>query len=79
MAIGLKSKTLLKDIKTFKKIKKIRDRLSHGDLKKESELPSSEFLPLLRRYFKDATNYILDKGKISPLEPPENMEIRMDL
>ncbi len=79
MAIGLKSKTILKDIEAFKKIKKSRDRLSHGDLKNESELPLHEFLPLLRRYFVEAIKFNLEKGKISPLEPPDNMEIRVSL
>lgn len=51
MALGLSPTTGRVDLLTFKSIKKVRDRLSHGDVRSAEELPLGDTESLLQRYF----------------------------
>jgi len=51
MSLGLSPATAEEDLVAFRLIKKARDRLSHGDVRSEEELPLAEADSLLQRYF----------------------------
>lgn len=50
VAVALFSETAVEDVANFRALKKARDRLSHGSLRDEGELPVSVALELLEKY-----------------------------
>ena len=52
MSLALSPATTAADQLKFKAVKKARDRLSHGDLRSEEELPLAEAESLLQSYFR---------------------------
>jgi hypothetical protein len=59
MSLGLIPKTTKEDLTNFKKVKKARDNLSHGALKRADKLPISLVSKLTEKYFRAAVKYQL--------------------